>query len=69
MKNLTNIDIALMPVDGVYTMSATEAANAVNEFKPKVAIPMHYGTISGVGQKSDAEKFKSLAKVRVEILG
>ncbi|MCX6707157.1 MAG: MBL fold metallo-hydrolase [Candidatus Woesearchaeota archaeon] len=69
MKNLTNIDVALVPIGGTYTMGPAEAANAVNEFRPKVAIPMHYGTVSGVGQKSDAEKFRSLAKVRVEILG
>lgn len=69
MKNLTNIDIALVPIGGTYTMTPEEAAKAVNDFKPKVAIPMHYGTVSGVGQKSDAEKFKSLAKVKVEILG
>lgn len=66
MKNLKNIDIALVPVSGTYVMTAEEAANAVNDFKPKTAIPMHYGSI--VGQSSDAEKFKSLAKVRVEIL-
>lgn len=69
MKNLTNIDIALLPIGGTYTMTPEEAAKAVNDIKPKVAIPMHYGTVSGVGQKSDGERFKSLAKVKVEILG
>lgn len=67
MKNLKDIDIALVPVSGTYVMTAEEAAKAVNEFKPKIAIPMHYGSI--VGQSSDAEKFRSLAKVKVEILG
>lgn len=67
MKNLTNIDIALMPVSGQFVMTAEEAANAVNIFKPKVAIPMHYG--AGVaGTMNDAERFKSSAKVQVVIL-
>ena len=67
MKNLKNIDIALMPVGGTYTMNAEEAANAVNSFKPKIAIPMHYGEI--VGSKKDAEKFKELVKeAKVAIL-
>jgi L-ascorbate metabolism protein UlaG (beta-lactamase superfamily) len=66
MKKLKNIDIALMPVGGTYTMDAKEAAEAVNSFKPKVAIPMHYGEI--VGSKSHAEKFKKLAKCEVVIL-
>ncbi|MEM5790604.1 MAG: MBL fold metallo-hydrolase [Candidatus Aenigmatarchaeota archaeon] len=60
MKSLKNIDIALMPVGGTYTMNAEEAANAINSFKPKIAIPMHYGEI--VGSKKDAERFKELVK-------
>ncbi|RLI96571.1 MAG: MBL fold metallo-hydrolase [Candidatus Aenigmatarchaeota archaeon] len=59
MKEL-KVDVALMPVGGTYTMNAEEAAEAVNSFKPKVAIPMHYGKI--VGSKADAEKFKELVK-------
>ena len=56
-------DIALVPVSGVYVMTAEEAATAINnKIKPsKVAIPMHYGTI--VGTEIDANKFKGLVKV------
>ncbi len=62
-----NVDIALLPVGGTYTMNAEEAAAIVNEFKPKIAIPMHYGEI--VGSELDAQKFKELVKeARVEIL-
>ena len=66
MKELKDIDIALMPVGGTYTMNAEEAAKAVNSFKPKIAVPMHYGKI--VGSKADAEKFKQLAECEVRIL-
>ncbi len=66
MKDLKNIDIALLPVSGTYVMTAEEAAEACSDIKPKVAIPMHYGSI--VGSPSDAEKFKELTKCRVEIL-
>lgn len=66
LKNLNNIDIALVPVSGTYVMTAEEAAEAVNAFKPKLAIPMHYGAI--VGNKKDAERFKELSKVEVMIL-
>ncbi len=59
-------DIALVPVSGTYVMTATEAAEAVNGFKPGKAIPMHYDDI--VGTRKDAEEFKKLAKVPVEIL-
>ncbi|RLI95710.1 MAG: MBL fold metallo-hydrolase [Candidatus Aenigmatarchaeota archaeon] len=60
MDKLENIDIALVPVGGTYTMDYREAAKAVNSFKPKVAIPMHFGSI--VGSRKDAEKFKELVE-------
>ncbi|MBI4141584.1 MBL fold metallo-hydrolase [Candidatus Woesearchaeota archaeon] len=66
MQALKNIDVALVPVSGTYTMTADEAAEAVNIFKPKVAVPMHWGSI--VGSRADAERFKQLAGVPVEIL-
>ena len=65
MRDL-EVDIALIPVSGTFVMTAEEAAEAVNTFKPKIAIPMHYGAI--VGGVSDAERFKDLAKVDVVIL-
>jgi L-ascorbate metabolism protein UlaG (beta-lactamase superfamily) len=61
-------DIALMPVSGTYVMTAREAAQAVNRLKPALAIPMHYGDADVVGTRADAEEFKKLAQVPVEIL-
>ena len=61
-----NIDIALLPVCGTYVMSAEEAAEAVKKIKPKIAIPMHYGSI--VGTREDAYRFEKLAKCEVKIL-
>jgi L-ascorbate metabolism protein UlaG (beta-lactamase superfamily) len=59
-------DIALVPVSGTYVMTAEEAAKAVETINPKIAIPMHYGSIAG--DEEDAEKFKSLVKCEVIIL-
>ena len=53
-------DIALVPVSGTYVMTAQEAAKAVEKIKPKIVIPMHYGTI--VGTEKDALDFKQLIK-------
>ncbi len=61
-------DIALLPVSGTYVMTAVEAVEAANTIKPALAIPMHYGDPDVVGTRSDAEEFKRLAKVPVEIL-
>lgn len=61
-------DIAFVPVGGTYTMNAEEAAELVNIIKPKMAIPMHYGSI--VGTEQDATDFeKELNKeIKCEIL-
>ncbi len=66
MSRFSNIDIALLPVSGTYVMTADEAVQAVKMIKPKVAVPMHYGTI--VGSEDDAKKFKGLASCEVNIL-
>lgn len=60
-------DILLVPVSGTYVMTAREAAQATETIKPKIAIPMHYGTI--VGSENDATEFKNLVKsCEVQIL-
>ncbi|MBI4686226.1 MAG: MBL fold metallo-hydrolase [Nitrospirae bacterium] len=68
MKTFKNIDIALLPVSGTYVMTAEEAVKAALDIKPKLAIPMHYGSI--VGNINDANRFAEglRGKVDVEIL-
>lgn len=58
----TKPSIVLIPVSGTYVMTAEEASKAVNELiNPRIAIPMHYGTI--VGNKKDAIRFSELVTV------
>lgn len=61
-------DVAFVPVGGTYTMNYKEAADLVNEIKPKVTIPIHYGSI--VGTKEDAEEFRKLINedIKCEIM-
>ena len=58
-------DVAFVPIGGTYTMTAKEAAKLVNEIKPKIAVPIHYGLI--VGSKEDEEVFKSLVNENINI--
>lgn len=51
-------DVAFIPVGGTYTTNYKEAATLINEIKPKIAIPIHYGSV--VGTIEDAEKFCNL---------
>lgn len=57
-------DVAFVPVGGKYTMDAVEAAKFINEIQPRIAIPIHYGTI--VGTKQDAERFEGLLRNTIE---
>jgi L-ascorbate metabolism protein UlaG (beta-lactamase superfamily) len=65
MKNL-KVDIALLPVSGTYVMTAEEAIKAALDIKPKLAIPMHYGSI--VGSADDAKKFAEGLKGKIEVV-
>jgi L-ascorbate metabolism protein UlaG (beta-lactamase superfamily) len=66
MKALKDIDVALLPVGGTYTMDSTEAAEATKHIKPKQAVPYHWGDI--VGDRSNAEQFASMAQCDAKIL-
>jgi len=55
MGKLADIDLALLPVGGTYTLNAVEAASACKAIGCKAAIPYHWGDI--VGREADAAKF------------
>jgi len=64
--NGLSVDVMFIPVSGTYVMTPDEAAESVRRIKPKLAIPMHYGSI--VGDLNDAEKFSTMAECKVKIL-
>ena len=66
MDQAAGVDVALLPVSGTYVMTAVEAAEAARRIDPKVAVPMHWGTV--IGSEADAEAFARAAPVEVEIL-
>jgi len=41
-EKLEDLDVLMIPVGGVYTISAKEAVKIVQELEPKLVIPMHY---------------------------
>ena len=55
-----DVDIAFVPIGGIYTMDYSEAASFINKLKPKEVIPIHYGMV--VGDKEDFLYFKDLVK-------
>lgn len=51
-------DVAFVADGGIYTMDFKEVAQLINIIKPKVAVPIHYGSV--VGTKQDATEFIKL---------
>ena len=58
-------DYLFIPIGGTYTMTYEEAANYTNRVKPKIVIPIHYGTI--VGDKDYGFKFRDLIDDKIEV--
>ena len=45
-----NIDIAMLPIGGYFTMGPKQAAEAAAVLKAKIVIPMHYNTFPQISQ-------------------
>lgn len=62
MKSLKelNLDIAMLPIGGHYTMNEEEAAEAANEIGAKYTVPMHYRRNVGDRYPQVEENFKKL---------
>lgn len=55
-----NIDVALLPIGGNFTMDIDDAVKAVSMIKPKSTIPIHYDTFEVI--KADPQEFKEKNK-------
>jgi L-ascorbate metabolism protein UlaG (beta-lactamase superfamily) len=66
MDSVSGVDVALLPVSGIYVMTAQEAAEAARRIGPRVAVPMHWG--EHIGSRTDATEFADKAPVEVRIL-
>lgn len=61
-----DVDVALLPIGGTYTMDVQDALSVINKMKVRTVIPMHYGTI--IGTQKDAQELKVKSKVPILIL-
>ncbi|HLD77650.1 MAG TPA: MBL fold metallo-hydrolase, partial [archaeon] len=68
MKDLGNIDVALLPIGGTYTMDAAEAAQAANAVAAKVTVPMHYKALLKDKAWQAEETFQAGVRGKVELL-
>lgn len=42
IEKIGNIDVLMLPIGGVYTISAKEAVGIISQIEPRIVIPMHY---------------------------
>lgn len=66
MPEEISCDIAMIPIGGTYTMNSVQAAQWVNDIKPAIVIPTHYGTL--VGTYDDFSVFEPLVVESVRIV-
>lgn len=57
-------DILMLPVGGVYTVNAAQAAALTNQIRPHTVIPIHYGTL--LGGAGAAENFRAQVDPAIE---
>ena len=43
LEAIGDIDVLMIPVGGVYTISSKEAVKIISQIEPRIIIPMHYG--------------------------
>lgn len=63
MRNLQNIDMALIPMNLPYTMDVEQAAEGVLAFEPKEVYPYHF---RGEGGYANVERFKEIVNEQNE---
>ena len=42
LEKIGNCDILMIPIGGIYTISAQEALKVISQIEPKILLPMHY---------------------------
>ncbi len=54
---LNDLDVLLVPVGGVHTLNAAQAAEVVSQLEPRIVIPMHYKTKAYPQKLEGLDKF------------
>lgn len=60
-----DIDVAMLPIGGNFTMDIDDAVRAVGFIRPRIVIPMHYGTFDVI--QADPEEFAAKVPETTEV--
>ncbi len=61
---LGHIDIVMVAVDGIWTLSQPDAAQVIDQLQPRVVLPMHFFTRNVLNRFLDLERTKFAIDVR-----
>ncbi len=64
LNRLGHIDIAMVAVDGAWTMSQSDAAAVIEQLQPRIVLPMHYFSRDILDRFLDLERGKYAIDVR-----
>jgi len=64
VEQIGNIDILILPIGGVYTISAKEAKGIISQIEPKIIIPMHYQIPKLKIKLDDLDKFLKVVGIK-----
>jgi L-ascorbate metabolism protein UlaG (beta-lactamase superfamily) len=64
IEEIGRVDVLLIPVGGIYTISAKEAVKILEQLEPKIAIPMHYSLPKLKIKLDSLEKFLKLLGIK-----
>jgi len=67
MRALTNIDLAFVCMNQPYTMTVSEATNAVSAFHPRIVYPYHYRDQSGASGNATVFKQRLRPELGIEV--
>lgn len=57
LEEIGSVDVLMIPVGGVYTISGQEASKIISQIEPKIVIPMHYQLPQLKIKLEDVKKF------------
>ena len=64
IEEIGRVDVLLIPVGGIYTISAKEAVKILEQLEPKIAVPMHYNLPKLKIKLDSPEKFLKLLGIK-----
>jgi len=69
--NRINVDVAILPIGGNYTMDSLSALTALKQMRARMVVPMHYNTFKEIHASPEefARRVRESTKVEPVVLG